>query len=91
MEFMKPDVLQTVAGAVVVVSIVTAVLKAIIPAISGRVTQLVVLGLALVIVGVTMPWQSAVGVLMNVINALVIFTSAMGLDQAVNLAKRQGG
>jgi hypothetical protein len=83
LEWIKPDTLQTIAGATLAVTIVVAVLKALLPDIKGRLTQLFALIVSIVIAGLIGSWASFAGVMMIVLNGCLIFLSAMGLDQAI--------
>ena len=87
MNWITEDMLKTVAGAASSVALVTMLLKAITPTITGRTTQLVALVLSLVIAGVIGDWTSVSTGLVSALNGAVICATAMGIDQAVNYKK----
>ena len=83
MELFTPETLKTMAGAVLAVTLTTAVLKAIIP-LTGRVTQAVAFALSLslaLIFGVHGTIQQFITCIFN---GAVIFSASMGADQLVN-------
>ncbi len=83
MNWFTVDMLQTVGGAALAVTLITMVLKAIIPAVTGRVTQLVAFIISLAIAAVIGNWTSPGSALVSIFNAVVIWATAMGVDQAV--------
>jgi hypothetical protein len=87
MEYVTIETLKTVAGAAFAVTLLTAIIKAVVPSVTGRVTQLVALALALIIAGVTGKWGTAPDVLVTFINGLVVAAAATGLDQGLNYKK----
>lgn len=83
MNWITPEMLATVGGAALAVTLVTMVLKAIWPTVTGRSTQLVAFLVALVISVVIGTWTSPGTALASLLNAVVVWTTAMGIDQAV--------
>lgn len=55
--------------------------------ITGRITQLIALGISLAIAAVVGKWSLVSDALVTVINGFVIFTSAVGIDQVVNYGR----
>lgn len=91
MDWLSLESLGTVAGAALAVSLVTAIIKSVgSGAISGRITQLVALGLSLIVAYSTNPPGNFQAGLVAFFNGLIIFAAAVGLDQSVNLEKREG-
>jgi hypothetical protein len=86
MNWIDIETLKTVAGASVVVALLVAVLKEAFN-VSGRATQIVALGVSLVVGGLIGSWHSVTGVILTFINSVVIFAAAMGYDQVFNYKK----
>lgn len=86
MEWYTINTLQSVAGAALAVTLVTAVLKAIF-SIAGRRTQLVALCLSLAIAALVGEWRTVTGLLLIVLNGCVVTATALGIDQAANYGK----
>lgn len=87
MDWITPQMLKTVSGAALAVTLITGILKAIMPSIAGRITQIVALVIALLIAGITGTWTTPATALVSILNAGIIWVSAMGLDQVVNYKK----
>ena len=83
MELFTPSALATVTGAALAVTVVTAVLKQAF-GIIGRHSQIVALGLAVIISVARGNISSIQLALVALLNAFVIFTAAVGIDQALN-------
>lgn len=88
MDWLTIEVLRTIAGASLAVTILTAAIKAI-GCTSGRITQLSALGVSLVIAFATQIPTDFKSGLVTFLNGLVIFAAATGIDQTVNLEKRE--
>lgn len=84
MDFMTLPGLGTVAGAAAAVTLVTAVVKAVVPAITGRATQAVALGLSLVVLMIANTPHTAAAGLLTALNACVVFATATGIDNVLN-------
>jgi hypothetical protein len=89
MDWITSDSLKTFASATFVVTVVVAVIKKLLPAITGRATHVVALAVSLISVGIVGQWSSASAVFVTVINGFILFLSAMGLDQLANYKKRE--
>ena len=83
MNWFTVEMLKTVGGAALAVTLVTLVLKAVIPSVTGRITQLVAFLVSLAIAAVIGSWTSPGAALVSLFNAVVIWATAMGIDQAV--------
>jgi hypothetical protein len=84
MDWINAQNFSTVGGTAALVTIAVAVLKRIAPGISGRWTQLVALGLSMLIVyGIDFPY-TMLGILICFFNSLIVFLAAMGTDQFIN-------
>ena len=87
MEWITIDTLKTVGGASLAVTVVTAVIKSVIPGVTGRITQLVALGLSLVIAAVIGKWSTPTDAFITLLNACVIYAASVGIDQTINYKK----
>lgn len=83
MDWITPDSLKTVAGSALAVTLLTAVVKHVL-CIKGRPVQIIALVLAMVISLTQSRLSTCSDILIAVLNGLVIFASAVGIDQAVN-------
>ena len=87
MDWISIESLRTVGGAAAAVTLVTAVAKKVIPALTGRWTQLVAFGLSLGITGVVGTWTSGSTALVSLLNACVIYAAAVGIEQTLTYKK----
>lgn len=79
----------TVAGIAAAVTLVTAVVKALLGT-GGRVTQLVAFALSLILAAIFMgSWHTTQEIAMSLLNGFVVAAAAIGIDQAANLERRQ--
>jgi len=87
MDWITEDIVRTVAGASLIVALVTFVVKKIIPGVSGRGTQIAALICAMVIGVAIGKWNTPMACVLSIVNGLVIFAAALGWDNVVNYGK----
>lgn len=83
MDWITLDGLKSVGGASLAVMLLTSVLKSL-TGITGRRTQLAAFCLSVVIAVIIGDVRTFTAATITLLNALVIYAAAMGIDQAVN-------
>lgn len=83
MDWITIDSLKSVGGAALAVMLLVSVLKSV-TGMTGRRTQLAALLLSIVIAVIIGDVSSIAASVVTLLNSLVIFAAAMGIDQAVH-------